>query len=259
MGQSPLPWMGVAILIGVAVAWLPLLWALALFGGAALLIAFLIEPALALIFTLCIAPLKALFETSIPLALPLDVGQLALGAFLGIWFVQRAASGEGQVHIAWGVAGGVALFWCAAGLSLWTAYSASAVLVELVKWAQILTLLVIVPNVRRWEWLVFGLLLSGALQGLLGLWQFIGNSGAPHLWILNYRFFRAFGTFMQPNPYAGFLGILLPLGVAAGAGAALDAWLNRPRRWEALLPPLVYLGMASLIGVGLLASWSRGA
>ncbi|MCB0190277.1 MAG: O-antigen ligase family protein, partial [Caldilineaceae bacterium] len=65
----------------------------------------------------------------------------------------------------------------------------------------------------------------------------------------------------QPNPYAGYLGLTLPVAVSL----SIWAWqrttvLGRyePRRLEALRWLILTAGAAGLIGLGMLASWSRG-
>lgn len=56
------------------------------------------------------------------------------------------------------------------------------------------------------------MLLAGALiEALLGIGQFYLGLG-PEFFAIG-RFMRAYGTFDQPNPYAGYLGMLIPLGV----------------------------------------------
>jgi len=61
------------------------------------------------------------------------------------------------------------------------------------------------------------------------------------------RFMRAYGTFEQPNPYAGYLGMLLPL--------ALGILLTRPA--SGLRKYLLATGLLALLGVAM--SLSRGA
>ena len=82
-------WGGVAVLLGILVARLPVMVA----GGGvvvtALLVAILIEPALALLLMLCVAPLKTLIATEAPLALPVDVGQITFVLAVGAWALWR--------------------------------------------------------------------------------------------------------------------------------------------------------------------------
>ena len=258
-------WAASAVLLGIAAARLPLPLFIGVIGAVGLCAVFLIEPAFALIFTLCIAPLKTLVETESPVQLPLDIGQLALGLFIGAWLLRRAS--ERDWRLAWSLPllGAVGLFTLAASLSLWTALSAGYVITELLKWVQILILIAIVPNLRRWRMIVFGVVLSAVLQAIIGVWQFRGGSGAAHLWLLDYRFFRAFGTFGQPNPFGGFMGMILPLSLALAVGYLYTAYtvLNTGRvttRWqEPMLLAALYGSMAGIILVGLLTSWSRGA
>jgi O-antigen ligase len=87
------------------------------------------------------------------------------------------------------------------------------------------------------------------------MYQFLTGSGPEAFAVLG-RFTRAAGTFRQPNPYAGFLGLVAPL----AAVLALWAWV-RPGarlRWVWILR-LVLPVVAAVILAGVLASWSRGA
>ena len=129
---------------------------------------------------------------------------------------------------------------------------------------------------RPVRWLVAGVLIGGVSQALLGLYQFVNRIG-PDWFIILGRFMRASGTFRQPNPYAGYLGLILPVAVSL----AIWSWAalllgdgnqageeTRPRRlhpveqwvgWGVKLAPwLFFNGAALLIAAGLLASWSRG-
>jgi O-antigen ligase len=103
-------------------------------------------------------------------------------------------------------------------------------------------------------------LVSGVIQALIGIWQFgLRGDGPEHFEILG-GFFRAYGTFEQPNPYAGFLGLSLPvaLGVAVGEIAVgpttLRGFFERLMRRRTLLA----LGAGLLIGGAIVMSWSRG-
>ncbi|RME37011.1 MAG: hypothetical protein D6793_04850, partial [Thermoflexia bacterium] len=74
-----------------------------------------------------------------------------------------------------------------------------------------------------------------------------------HFLIPGTRFYRAYGTFEQPNPYAGYLGMTLALGVGI-LGACGLRWMSE-RRWGGLLGMGAAIGpMAAALG----ASWSRG-
>ncbi len=130
---------------------------------------------------------------------------------------------------------------------------------------------------RPVRWLVAGVLIGGVSQALLGLYQFVNRIG-PDWFIVLGRFMRASGTFRQPNPYAGYLGLILPVAVSL----AIWSWAALLRRdtrdqivsesharrlhpveqwvdWGLKLAgPLFFSGAALAIAAGLLASWSRG-
>jgi putative inorganic carbon (hco3(-)) transporter len=250
-------WITVAVLLGMAAAILPIPIFVILLGGLGAAVLFYLEPALALIFALCVAPLKTLIETEASIPLPLDIGQLAFGVFVGIWVLRYIVDKKPPLRLAIPLVASLCLFMFAASLSLWTAYATSAVVTELIKWLQILILVILIPNTRRWEWVLLGVVLSAALQAIIGIWEFRGGSGAAHLWILDYRYFRAFGTFGQPNPFGAFMGMLLPLAVGTSLGSLWLAYTTRSR--DALLWTAIFGSLAGIIALGLLVSWSRGA
>jgi O-antigen ligase len=112
-----------------------------------------------------------------------------------------------------------------------------AALAETIKWLEMLALyLFMAANVERRHlpWLVGAILLAGAAQAALGLYQFLFRVGPPGFLLFGGRFLRAYGTFRQPNPYAGYLGLVLPLAYSltiGGLGARgwrLRAGADRP-------------------------------
>lgn len=246
-----------AAITGLAAALLPLPVFAVLLGGGLLGMVILIEPVLALVVTLSIAPLKTLIETEAPLQLPLDVGQITLFIFVGVWILRRVADRERHFYYPKLLLFAIGYFLLMASFSLWGAYSTSAFMTEMLKWAQILLLVFLVANTQRWQWALFGVVLSAVLQAVIGLWEFTGGSGAAHLWILDYRYFRAFGTFGQPNPFGAFMGMVLPLALGTATGYGWSAYTAR--KWEPLWLALLYAGLSLVILAALLASWSRGA
>jgi putative inorganic carbon (hco3(-)) transporter len=107
-------------------------------------------------------------------------------------------------------------------LSLLPANQLDAAAKELAKWLALLFLYLFVraelPR-RQMPWLAAALLLGGALQSLLGIYQFLYRVGPPGFMLFG-RYMRAYGSFMQPNPFAGYLGLLLPLAYAFVLGSA---------------------------------------
>src|SRR5258708_21807949 len=112
-------------------------------------------------------------------------------------------------------------------------------------------------------WIVAALIASGVVQALIGIYEFRGGSGAPSLWILDFHYFRAFGTFGQPNPFGAFMGLTLALALGATYGCLSELWTQFraahqiPR--DVLMWAALYGAGAALLAVGLVVSWSRGA
>ena len=224
-----------------------------------------VTPLSMLVIVLTLAPLRTLIATEGGLQLPLDIGQLLLFLYLGVWLADRIRSREPVLVMRpslplLATAALTAVF----AVGAWHSVSLSHWLREWLKW---LVIALIIWNLslldgEKWRWLVFAVLLSGTANAIVGLYIFFGGSGADHLVILG-RFYRAFGTFGQPNPFGGFMGIALPLGLMAAASqlAAITKSFRAKRR----LPKVPVFIFASsvlatlLIGAALLASWSRGA
>ena len=137
-------------------------------------------------------------------------------------------------------------------------------LTEWLKWVVIAVMIWHLSETGRanWRWLMFAVLVSAVANALVGLYIFFGGSGADHLLILG-RFFRAFGTFGQPNPFGGFMGIALPLALMCAAVNLQHTWHDLLARGRITPSRIVLLavssGAAATIAAALLASWSRGA
>jgi len=111
----------------------------------------------------------------------------------------------------------------------------------------------------RGKWaraLVLAVVITGALAALHGIYQFLFRVG-PEGFVLFGRFMRAYGTFEQPNPYGGYLGLTLPvaLGLVVVAALGLGRW-SRRGRWFTLTVAGI---SAVLMLAALIMSWSRGA
>lgn len=257
-GLPSLGWAALAALIALLAATQPL-GALAVgFGLACFALLALITPLSALAILVILAPLRALIATESPVQLPLDIGQIALLALVGAWLAGSIARDRALPRLAWSpVYAPLLVFFAAASASVFSALSASAWLNEWLKWAQILLLVAVCLNLAAsWEWLVFALALAGAGNALVGIYQFFGGSGALHL-LVNDRFFRAFGTFGQPNPFGGFMGLLAPLLLMAALGCMMR--LRKRVHLSALAGLLLYGVCAALVTAGVFLSWSRGA
>ena len=115
-------------------------------------------------------------------------------------------------------------------LSLLQARSWSEGVPELLKWFEFAAVYLVATQalVRRQHvwWVVGALLAAGLVEVALGVYQFLGQVG-PEAFILAGRFMRAYGTFRQPNPYAGYLGYLVPVAVSLTLAGGLLWWRSR--------------------------------
>ncbi len=208
---------GLISLLGIAIviAWLPLpLVTTALLGTITILI-ILLRPVWGLITLLALIPFSPL--VSLHLGGVRVGGMEALLALMLIaWLLRMAVRGQVVIPhppllVPW-------LVWLGIILVSWSgALSLGATATETLKWLEMLALyLFMAANMKRRHvpWLVASMLLAGVVQAGLGLHQFIGRVGPEGFLILDGRFLRAFGTFRQPNPYAGYLGLTLPIALS---------------------------------------------
>ncbi|MGQ9815910.1 MAG: O-antigen ligase family protein, partial [Candidatus Roseilinea sp.] len=157
-----------------------------------------------------------------------------------------------------GIAVGLLIFIAVAGLSFFSASSFDLWARETFKWVEVLLvyLLVSTETDRRKVALIVGaILVSGLFQAGLGIYQFgLRGEGPDEFAILGGRFYRSYGTFEQPNPFGGYMGLIWPvaLGVALYGVSRRAYGVVRIAYW-------VTGGVAALAFVALVLSWSRGA
>lgn len=259
-----------AVGAGLLLISLPLTTALILAVLAALALATLIEPLLGIAAGLFLGLLRAYLQTEVP-QIPAQVGHLfialAAAAWLGRgWLCRDLRLPRSPLLLP--LLGFVGAAW----LSLWNPADLLGYgLPELVKWLELVLVFVVVAarlEERHILWLVIPILLIGLFQAGVGLYQFgLRGEGPDHFRIPGHDFYRAYGTFEQPNPYGGFIGMTLALGVGVLIGLLrhpLSPPSDSPRRHREhgegkgnlivfLLPCLLALSAA------LVASWSRGA
>ncbi len=266
---------GAAVAVALLIFRLPLPPAAGLIFGVVLLIVTLLYPLFGLGIALLLGPFGAL-EAIILGPTLLDSGQIALlltiAAWIGTGLARRRLRIPSTVfNVPW------LLLILIAALTLLDAYSISLGLIELLKWLEIGLIVWLIldlagdpsrrpagfPAVMR---LVLLMLLSaGIVQAFIGIWQFgLRGKGPEHFLVLG-RFYRAYGTFEQPNPFGGYMNLtaLLAIGLLVGL---LVAWGERRRGHVTsrhLSPDGVWLCIALVATVagslGLILSWSRGA
>jgi putative inorganic carbon (hco3(-)) transporter len=253
---------------------------------ATLLLAVLIQPAAGLAALALAIP----FGNLVPLPLPGGVNAVDLLVVLvtATWLAQGAARRSIRLvwpALAWPIVG---LVWGLA-LSLTQATSWRQGLPEWLKWVEFAVLYLVAAQIlpvtdprpvakapaadapaetgrltAATAWVLAALFLAGLLEVGLGAYQFLRQVG-PKPFILLDRFMRAYGTFQQPNPYAGYLGYLAPV-AASLALAGLGLWWAQRRMPVAMRrsPWTLWVGLgcgavALLLMAGIGMSWSRGA
>jgi hypothetical protein len=200
------------IALGICLAWLPLPLAAAGLLGALATVIILLRPVWGLVGLILLIPFSPLVSLGIG---GVQVGgmEALLVLILVAWLLRMAARREIVIPhppllLPW-------LLWLGAILASWTvALSLGDALAETLKWLEMLALyLFIAANVERRHlpWLVGAMLLAGMAQAALGLYQFLFRVGPEGFLLFGGRFLRAYGTFRQPNPYAGYLGLVLPI------------------------------------------------
>ncbi len=243
----------VLLALGLAIAGLPVTWLVVLLVGSAVLTLIFVRPVIGLYLLVFAIPFGSLKEISFGV---INIGGAeALAALtLVAWVARMIAQREVKtVHppllvpllifvgvLSFSMLGSLSLQWSLKGLLLWL---------------ELLAVYLLVANVveeKDAKIIVILILSAGCLEALLGFYQFFGRKG-PEGFLLFDRFIRAYGTFEQPNPYGGYLALILPLALAL----VLGRW-----RWPDLRS-LVTWGLAGLslgiMSAALLMTWSRGA
>ncbi len=243
------------VLFAALIAVIPVTRSAALLAAVALGLGVLLEPGLGVIVLAVALPFGSL--VSLP-GLPANFVDLLVALVVGAWALKGLAARRLSFAIplpAWPL---LAFIWVAA-LSLTQAQSWREGVPELIKWVEVAAVYIIGAQVlsrKQTWWMVAALLTAGVLEATLGAYQFWRQVG-PDAFVLMGRFMRASGTFRQPNPYAGYLGYLIPVAVSLTI-MALGEGVRR-RKWAWLLAGAACgaAALAMIAGIGM--SWSRGA
>ena len=247
-GDAPPPWLA-AVPVGIAIALLPALLVVGAVIGLAGVGALLARPRLAVYALAFTVPYQGLAETRIQGANVTATEGVILLLLAG-WGTARAAGRVpaprlGPLTVAIGLLLSLLILSCAVAPNL--VLSAK----ELVKWAEVATVIVIGQSLLsrpRDRALLFGALTAAAVsQAVYGLLQSTLLWGPSHFmigpWLL-----RAYGSFEQPNPFGGYLGLHLPLVVSVATFGTAGRWTRGP-----------VVASAAIIGACLIATMSRGA
>ncbi len=233
-----LAWAIVAVGAGLALAILPVRWGGVAVAGLLIVGLALWRPLVAVLFAVGLGITKAYLARLGYAGFFFDLGQIFTAIALAGWAARKLLRRDLTLH-APALLIPLGLYALVGAASLVDATSYSDGLPELIKWLQIMAVVVVVVDEADeidWRWLVAGLCALAVLQGGLGVVQYLGRGaslGFPPDLLESFRIgpnrFRAFGTFEQPNPYAGFVGLVWPL----AAGAALGLLAEVAKRWRA--------------------------
>lgn len=225
-----------ALALGLLIAQLPLTIALALVGGGALLAFTLVEPLAGLAFMLLLGPAEPLLLAAYP-DIPILWGQIGVAIFVGGWTLRGLARRELRWPLM-AITIPFAVYLVAITLSFTTQQVRSpfAAMQELVKWTEMYLVAGIVVEAagrKKLGWVIAILFLVGATQAAIGFWQFQFRGHGPEGFRILGTHFRAYGTFEQPNPFGGFMGMVWPIAAAIALGTVLKV-INETRT---LAPP----------------------
>lgn len=268
---------GLGLMLAVGPVWL----VVGVLGITAVFLLILRQPLIGLGLTLLVGPWSALEYVLLGPLLPgggiLNSGQLLLIVTLAAWLARGLLRRELRIpHTFLNVP--LALLLYLMLLTLLNSYDLFTGFKELVKWVQMgLVVWLVVDMVEGskrpfipFTFLLFSLMLAGLIQALIGIWQFAFWPDAPAHFQIMGRFYRAFGTFGQPNPFGGFMNIvgLLSLGlllglVSSGVGHLWRRWQGEKEGRGITAVYTIWLIFtavcAGAIILALIFSWSRGA
>jgi O-antigen ligase len=194
--------------------------AVLLVGGTIYVISVLLKPTLGIYLLIIIIPFSSRLAVSVG-GFRVGLMELVLAFSILAWLLKIMAS-RSLANASPAIKGGPLLwpfvmFIGAMSLSWLNTLSIGASLVETIKWLEMLLLYLLIVNllpIGETKWVVLTLLVAGLVQAGLGLYQFVFKVGPPGFELFDGRFLRAYGTFDQPNPYGGYLGLLLPLALS---------------------------------------------
>jgi O-antigen ligase len=117
----------------------------------------------------------------------------------------------------------------------------------------------VIVSFKKLGWLVAIIIASGILQTISGVWEWGFRGIGPAAFRIFGNTYRAYGTFEQPNPFAGYLGMIWTVALAVGIGLIMAG-----ARHASPLRKNIWVGLLAIAGaaaslVGLYLSFSRGA
>ncbi|MDE2817099.1 MAG: O-antigen ligase family protein [Chloroflexota bacterium] len=238
------------MLIVLLVAWfLPPLWALLTFGAVAGTLAVFAHPAVGVGILLFTVPFGSVRTISLPENVDITVNE-PLVALIGLSWLAGMLAGRWSAPSLPSLTIPIVIVMIPMGLSALAAESLLLSIKEISKWAELFVIYLVTATTvrsRRVLAALVGVLLLAALAEVgIGLLQVAFRIGPPHF-LAGGILMRAHGTFGQPNPYGGYLALILPIALAIA--------LSAPRHHIRLLG----WGVSIALALGIVVSLSRGA
>ena len=218
-----------ALFVGLAIALLPmpqLITLVAIVVGLVAIAAIFHEPMFGLALVMIVGPFQPLERVS--LQLPIDSGQIILGLTLLSYLARALATRRSPItHYRAPIVIALAAFAAVGLLSFFPARDFANWANECIKWLEVLSVALLVMNERdgRKRAVVIGaILLSATGQAIYGIIQADVRGFGPHEFQVlgSTTNFRAYGTFEQPNPFGGYMGLVWPLAAGVALSAILD-------------------------------------
>jgi len=247
--------LGGLLLLSAGMAYMPSKWVGATLAALAFGTVALVQPFVGLVGVALALPFGMLYPVPVPGANAVD---LLVGFAFVTWALARLSARRLAIRAVPGMWPLLGFLWFA-GLSLLAAASWREGTSEWLKWAEFTMVYVVASQVlgpRRTWWVVGALFWAGMVEVAIGAYQFTRQVG-PEAFAIGGRFLRAYGTFGQPNPYAGYLGYLAPVALSLSL-AGFGHWWRCHRPLTAVMACLTS-AVAGLLILGIGMSWSRGA
>ena len=233
-------------LVGIVAA-IPLPWMLAVYGALGLLIAMMIAPSVglyAVLVAIAFSPTFGIEDASFSIS---AFEPLLLLVFL-FWLLQGITRQQITLPRE-GLFGGMILLLTLLFLAGGSATSYPLAFKETLKWVLLVLAYVFtrttIRSDRAARGLLIALFLTGSAEAIMGAVQFFLPLGPPGFAVG--PFIRAHGMFGQPNPFAGYLGTILPIALAM-------TLVPHPGRFR-VVAAFSFLTIA----LGIVLSLSRGA
>ena len=257
-------WAGVIVAAGACVALLPIDWIIVLAGGSALAVLTLVRPEYGIYALVFAVPFGSIRQFQLS-GVNVNVSDVCVALVVASWLAAMVAQRRIVVpHLPLLLP--LIAFIFVLVLSWLSALSLTVSFKETLKWVQVLLVYLFVGStfdeqrVRRTITLV---LVAGVLASLLGVYQFFGRVGPEgFLWHTPVGLFmRAYGTFQQPNPFGGYLGMVAPIAY----GLWLVSFSTEKDQvpifgiWRFVTNTTLYAALTGLMVVAILMTWSRGA